>query len=90
MVPVLQEEKKVAMAYERYIKKNGKLYGPYIYKSIRDEKGNVKNIYVKKAPPAKPTTKIPFEFHSFNVRHNDQAQLRTSREAGRPSAAAPC
>ena len=34
------------MAYERYIQKNGKVYGPYIYKSIRDKDGNVKNIYV--------------------------------------------
>ncbi len=34
------------MAYERYIRKNGKIYGPYLYKSIRDENGNVKNIYV--------------------------------------------
>ena len=40
------------MAYKRYIKKNGKMYGPYIYKSIRDKDGNVKNIYVKKAQPA--------------------------------------
>jgi hypothetical protein len=34
------------MAYKRYIKKNGKVYGPYVYKSVRDDKGNVKNIYV--------------------------------------------
>ncbi|MBN2330682.1 MAG: right-handed parallel beta-helix repeat-containing protein [Candidatus Aenigmarchaeota archaeon] len=40
------------MAYKRYIRKNGKVYGPYIYKSIRDENGNVRNIYVKKANKA--------------------------------------
>ncbi len=34
------------MAYKRYIRKNGKLYGPYLYKSVRDKKGNVRNIYV--------------------------------------------
>jgi hypothetical protein len=34
------------MAYKRYIRKGGKLYGPYIYKSIRDKDGNVRNIYV--------------------------------------------
>ncbi|MCD6495672.1 MAG: LamG domain-containing protein, partial [Candidatus Aenigmarchaeota archaeon] len=34
------------MSYERFIERNGKIYGPYVYRSIRDEKGNVKNIYV--------------------------------------------
>jgi hypothetical protein len=57
MVHVLQEEErgkgKITMAYKRYIKKNGKLYGPYIYKSIRDKNGNVKNIYVGMGKPEK-------------------------------------
>ncbi len=42
------------MAYKRYIRKNGKLYGPYIYRSVRDKDGKVRNIYVG---PAKTGSK---------------------------------
>jgi hypothetical protein len=34
------------MVHKRYIKKRGKLYGPYFYKSIRTSDGKVKNIYL--------------------------------------------
>ncbi len=32
--------------YKRYIKRKGKVYGPYTYHSIRTKDGKVKNIYV--------------------------------------------
>ncbi|MDD5177715.1 MAG: Ig-like domain-containing protein [Candidatus Nanoarchaeia archaeon] len=34
------------MVHKRYIKKGGKLYGPYLYKSVRGPDGKVKNIYL--------------------------------------------
>ncbi|MBU2634081.1 MAG: hypothetical protein KJ674_02445 [Nanoarchaeota archaeon] len=34
------------MVHKRYIKKNGKVYGPYLYRSVRDKSGKVKNIYI--------------------------------------------
>ncbi|MBN1896613.1 MAG: hypothetical protein JW789_02690, partial [Candidatus Aenigmarchaeota archaeon] len=34
------------MAYVRYIRRNGKIYGPYVYRSIRDKNGKVRNLYV--------------------------------------------
>ena len=38
------------MTYPRYIKRKGKIYGPYYYKSVRDEKGDVLNVYVGRKP----------------------------------------
>ena len=38
------------MVYKRYIKKNGKTIGPYLYKSVRQLDGSVKSIYVGKKP----------------------------------------
>jgi len=49
------------MAYKRYIKRNGKVYGPYIYKSIRDENGNVKSVFIRKGEPDNPK-KTRFRF----------------------------
>jgi len=37
------------LAYKRYIHKQGKRHGPYYYKNVRDENGNVKSIYMGKA-----------------------------------------
>ena len=37
------------MAYKRYAKKNGKVYGPYYYESYRGE-GGVKKIYIGQKP----------------------------------------
>ena len=40
------------MAYKRYAKKNGKIYGPYYYESYRED-GKVKKIYIgQKLPPS--------------------------------------
>ena len=39
------------MAYKRYARKNGKVYGPYYYESYR-EGGKVKKIYIGQKPPA--------------------------------------
>jgi len=36
------------MSHIRYIKKNGKTYGPYTYNSIRTKDGKVKNLYLGK------------------------------------------
>jgi hypothetical protein len=52
------------MVYKRYIKKKGKIYGPYLYKSIRDSDGKVKNIYVKKAKPA-ASKRMKFTLHKL-------------------------
>ncbi|MCX8159161.1 MAG: hypothetical protein N3D20_02620, partial [Candidatus Pacearchaeota archaeon] len=35
------------MAYKKYIRKDGKVFGPYYYQSYRDEDGNVRKRYVK-------------------------------------------
>jgi uncharacterized membrane protein len=36
------------MVYKKFIRRNGKSYGPYYYESYRDENGNVVNRYVSK------------------------------------------
>lgn len=36
------------MGHQRYVVKNGKVYGPYTYHSYRDEEGNVKKRYIGK------------------------------------------
>ncbi|MEW6063014.1 MAG: hypothetical protein AB1571_01420 [Nanoarchaeota archaeon] len=36
----------INIVFKRYIKKDGKETGPYYYKNIRDENGNVKSIYL--------------------------------------------
>lgn len=45
--------KRGIMVYKKYIKKRGKLYGPYYYKNVRDKSGRVKNIFLGKKPPIK-------------------------------------
>ena len=34
------------MVYKKYIKKGGKIFGPYIYESYRDEQGKVRTRYL--------------------------------------------
>ena len=41
------------MVYKKYIKRKGKLYGPYYYKNIRDKNGRVKNIFLGTKPQRK-------------------------------------
>ena len=38
----------VLLAHKRYIHKQGKRHGPYYYKNVRDESGNVKSVYLGK------------------------------------------
>jgi hypothetical protein len=38
----------VLVAYKRYIHKKGKRHGPYFYKNVRDDSGNVKSVYLGK------------------------------------------
>lgn len=51
------------MAYKRYIRKNGKLYGPYVYRSIRDKDGRVRNLYVGRGQSA--SKRRWFTLHPF-------------------------
>jgi len=39
------------MVYKRYIKRDGRVSGPYYYKSYRDENGKVVSKYIGKKPP---------------------------------------
>jgi parallel beta-helix repeat protein len=39
------------MVYKKYIKKKGKVFGPYYYESYRDEDGNVKTRYLENYKP---------------------------------------
>ena len=41
------------MGHQRYVLKNGKTYGPYLYESYRDSSGNVKKRYMGKGSDAK-------------------------------------
>jgi len=41
------------MGHLRYVIKNGKRYGPYVYHSYRDEFGNVKKHYLGKGSEVK-------------------------------------
>ncbi|MFH1521418.1 MAG: hypothetical protein ABIF18_00505 [archaeon] len=49
------------MSYKRVVKKGGKVYGPYVYESYRDEDGNVKKRYLGKPEDKKKSTH-PFIF----------------------------
>ncbi|MFH1637743.1 MAG: putative Ig domain-containing protein, partial [Candidatus Woesearchaeota archaeon] len=48
------------MVHKRYIKKNGKIYGPYYYKTVRD-KGKVRSIYLGQSKDGKSSI-ISFAF----------------------------
>ena len=45
------------MVYAKFIKRNGKKFGPYYYKSVRDKDGKVHNIYVGRTDPTKKNPK---------------------------------
>ena len=45
-----------SLAYPRYIKRKGKVYGPYYYKSVRDKSGNVMSVYVGREAAGKRFT----------------------------------
>ena len=47
------------MAYKRYVKRKGKVYGPYIYRNVRDKDGKVKNIFIGKHVQEKPAAERP-------------------------------
>ena len=42
------------MVYSKYIKKKGKVFGPYYYESVRDEDGKVRNVYIGPTHPKHP------------------------------------
>lgn len=44
------------LVYEKYIKRGGKLHGPYYYKSVRDSKGKIKHIYLGTINPEQKKT----------------------------------
>ncbi len=41
------------MAYKKFIKRDGKIFGPYYYESYRDKDGNVKTRYLENYPTKK-------------------------------------
>jgi len=41
------------MSYKRFVRKRGKIYGPYIYESYRDETGKVRKKYFGRVTPQK-------------------------------------
>ena len=49
------------MVFKRYIKKGGKLYGPYYYKSFRDKNGIVRKRYIGTSLPKKERLKKFFK-----------------------------
>lgn len=53
------------MVHKRYIKKGGRTYGPYYYKTVRDKDGNVKNVYLGSAKETKQSVVQPKFFYLF-------------------------
>jgi subtilisin family serine protease len=49
------------MVYKRYIKKDGKIIGPYFYKSVR-QNGKVRSVYVGQAAEKRSITLQPYIF----------------------------
>ena len=41
------------MVYKKYIKRDGKTFGPYYFKSVRDKNGKVKSVYLGTENPTK-------------------------------------
>ncbi|RLI98333.1 MAG: hypothetical protein DRO99_00935, partial [Candidatus Aenigmatarchaeota archaeon] len=70
------------MVYAKYIKRNGKRFGPYYYKSVRDKDGTVRNIYVGRTPPkAEKLRKPPADFSpSRKSPHSVISNARTFHE----------
>ncbi|MBR9702367.1 hypothetical protein GOV13_05600 [Candidatus Pacearchaeota archaeon] len=50
------------MAYERYIKRGGNVYGPYLYESYRDKHGKKKTRYVSGPEEVGGGKKFSFNF----------------------------
>ena len=44
------KKKRLVIVHKRYVKRSGKLYGPYFYESFRDKDGNVRNHYLGNEP----------------------------------------
>ncbi|MDP2908865.1 MAG: hypothetical protein Q8N77_03590, partial [Nanoarchaeota archaeon] len=42
------------MVYKRYVKRKGKLVGPYYYKTVKNKAGKTRTIYIGRTPPAEP------------------------------------
>lgn len=53
------------MVHKRYVKKGGKTYGPYYYKTVRDKDGNVKNVYLGSAEKDKRNVVQPKFLYLF-------------------------
>jgi hypothetical protein len=69
------------LVYAKYIKRKGKRFGPYYYKSIRDENGNVRNIYVGRTlPKEKPEKHESRERHfKFDFKFPKSASFKFSK-----------
>ena len=46
------------MVYRKYVEREGKRFGPYYFKSIRDKNGKVKSVYLGTKDPSRK--KLPF------------------------------
>jgi len=55
------------MVYKRYIKKNGKTFGPYYYKSYRDETGKTKTKLVSIPRENKFSVKLIYVLIAFSL-----------------------
>lgn len=53
------------MVYERYIKKGGQVYGPYLYESYRDKHGVKRTRYVSGPEDVASGKKFSFSFSFF-------------------------
>ncbi|MBS3075950.1 hypothetical protein J4429_05855 [Candidatus Pacearchaeota archaeon] len=69
------------MAYKRYFKRNGKIFGPYYYESYRDKNGKVKKRYIGRENPDENDneTKINTGFKE-NADFNDKMQKNDAKK----------
>jgi hypothetical protein len=55
------------MVYKRYIKRNGKLVGPYYYKTVKEKNGKTRTIYIGRTVPAATREEKTTPFYGSNV-----------------------
>jgi len=55
------------MVYKRYIRRNGKLVGPYYYKTVKEKNGKTRTIYLGRAVPAAAREEKTTPFYESNV-----------------------
>jgi len=63
------------MAYKRYVKRGGKVCGPYYYESYRDKNGKVKKRYIGTIKPHSKKHVVPTHKKSKTNKRHKQLQL---------------